>query len=59
MNEQNNDNRDRNAENKEPLPNQTQSGQNSVGVSWEFEPAEDAGHRLNLIFNLLLNNKIG
>ena len=38
---------------------QAQLGKNSVGVSWEFEPAEDAGHRLNLIFNLLLNNKLG
>ena len=44
---------------EKPLPNQAQSGQKSIGVSWEFEPAEDAGHRLNLIFNLLLNNKLG
>ena len=46
-------------ENQNPLPNQTQKGQNSIEVSWEFEPAEDAEHRLNLIFNLLLNNKLG
>ena len=45
-------------EKQKPLPNQAQSGQSSIGVSWEFEPAEDASHRLNLIFNLLLNNKL-
>jgi len=46
-------------EKQKPLPNKAQSGQSSIGVSWEFEPAEDAGHRLNLIFNLLINNKLG
>lgn len=45
-------------ENKKPPLNQAQLGKNSAGVSWEYEPAEDAGHRLNLIFNLLLNNKL-
>jgi len=46
--------------NKEkPLPNQAPKSQNSIEVSWEFEPAEDAEHRLTLIFNLLLNNKLG
>jgi hypothetical protein len=44
---------------EKPLPSQAQNGQNSIEVSWEFEPAEDAEHRLNLIFNLLLNNKLG
>ena len=46
-------------EKQKPLPSQAQNGQNSIGVSWEFEPAEDADHRLNLIFNLLLKNKLG
>jgi len=46
-------------ENKKPLPNQAPKSQNSIEVSWEFEPAEDAEHRLTLIFNLLLNNKLG
>jgi len=46
-------------ETQKPLPSQTKTGQNSIGVNWEFEPAEDAEHRLNLIFNLLLNNKLG
>ena len=46
-------------EKEKPLLKQAQLGKNPVGVSWEFEPAEDAGHRLNLIFNLLLNNKLG
>jgi len=46
-------------EQQKPLPSQASNGQNSIGVSWEFEPAEDAGHRLNLLFNLLLNNKLG
>jgi hypothetical protein len=50
--------RNADVEKQKPLPNQTQSGRNSIGVSWEFEPAEDASHRLNLIFNLLLNNKL-
>lgn len=59
MNEQNNDSRDRNTENKEPLLKKAQNDQNPVGVSWEYEPAEDASHRLNLIFNLLLNKKLG
>ena len=45
-------------EKQKPLPNQAQSGQNSIGVSWEFEQTEDADHRLNLIFNLLLNNRL-
>lgn len=46
--------------NKEkPLPSQAPKSQNSIEVSWEFEPTEDAEHRLNLIFNLLLNNKLG
>ena len=44
---------------EKPLSNQAQNGHNSIGVSWEFEPAEDADHRLNLIFNLLLKNKLG
>lgn len=43
---------------QKPLPNQAQSGQSSIGVSWEFEPTEDDAHRLHLIFNLLLNNKL-
>ena len=43
---------------EKPLPNQTQNGHNSIGVSWEFEPTEDASHRLNLIFNLLLSDKL-
>ena len=46
-------------EKEKPLLKQAQLGKNSVGVSWEFEPAEDADHRLNLIFNLLLKNKLG
>ena len=50
--------RNTDVEKQKPLPNQTQSGRNSIGVSWEFEQAEDADHRLNLIFNLLLNNKL-
>lgn len=28
-------------------------------IEWEFEPTEDAKHRLNLIFNLLLLNNLG
>jgi hypothetical protein len=44
---------------EKPLPNQAPKSQNSIEVSWEFEPAEDAEHRLALIFNLLLNNKLG
>lgn len=59
MNKQANEIRETDIEKQKPLPNQAQSGQNSIGVSWEFEPAEDASHRLNLIFNLLLNNKLG
>lgn len=27
-------------------------------VKWEFEPTEDANHRLNLIFKLLLSNDL-
>jgi len=27
-------------------------------IEWEFEPMEDAIHRLNLIFNLLLSDKL-
>lgn len=27
-------------------------------VEWEFEPTEDATHRLNLIFKLLLSNDL-
>ena len=46
-------------EKEKPLLKQAQLGKNSVGVYWEFEPVSDAGHRLNLIFNLLLNKKLG
>ena len=42
---------------KPPLKN-AQLGKNSVGVIWEYEPADDASHRLNLIFNLLLSNRL-
>lgn len=45
-------------EKEKPLLKQAQFGKNSAGVYWEFEPVSDAGHRLNLIFNLLLNNKL-
>jgi len=48
-----------NEENKKPLPDKAKNSQSPIEVSWEFEPAEDAEHRLNLIFNLLLNNKLG
>jgi len=27
-------------------------------IEWEFEPTEDAKHRLNLIFKLLLSNDL-
>ncbi len=47
-----------NKENKEPVPNKAKK-QGQIEISWEFEPAEDAEHRLTLIFNLLLNNKLG
>ena len=53
------ENKTNETEKEKPLLKQAQLGKNPVGVSWEFEPAEDAGHRLNLIFNLLLNNKLG
>ena len=43
---------------EKPLPDKAKS-QGQIEVSWEFEPAEDAEHRLTLIFNLLLNNKLG
>ena len=59
MNKQTNEIRETDVEKQKPLLKQAQLGKNPVGVSWEFEPAEDAGHRLNLIFNLLLNNKLG
>ena len=44
---------------EKPLSNPAPKNQCQIEVSWEFEPAEDAEHRLNLIFNLLLNNKLG
>jgi len=44
---------------EKPLPDKAKNSQSPIEVSWEFEPAEDAEHRLNLIFNLLLNNKLG
>lgn len=58
MNKQTNEIGKTDIEKQKPLPNQTQNGQNSIGVSWEFEPTEDASHRLNLIFNLLLSDKL-
>lgn len=45
-----------NLDKKNPPPNQDAD---PVRVSWEHEPADDAGHRLNLIFNLLFGNKLG
>ncbi len=27
-------------------------------ITWEFEPTENANHRLNLIFKLLLSNNL-
>ena len=59
MNKQTNEIRETDVEKQKPLLKQAQLGKNSVGVYWEFEPVSDAGHRLNLIFNLLLNNKLG
>lgn len=47
-----------NLDKEKPLPGKAKS-QGQIEVSWEFEPVEDAEHRLTLIFNLLLNNKLG
>jgi len=58
MNKQSNENSESAIKKEKPLPSKAQNGQNSIGVSWDFEQAEDADHRLNLIFNLLLNNKL-
>lgn len=40
------------------LLKQAKLGKDSLKVIWEYEPTDDAKHRLNLIFKILLSNEL-